>query len=81
MTTRNVRAIVARAAEQSGLSLNVHAHMLRHSCGYHLANNATKLNGDSTRVIQDYLGHENIQNTRRYTQLSAAKFKGIEKLF
>ena len=81
MTTRNVRAIVARAAEMSGLTLGVHAQMLRHSCGYNLANNATKLNGDSTRVIQDYLGHKNIQNTRRYTQLGAAKFRGIEKLF
>jgi integrase len=81
MTTRNVRAIVARASEQAALSIHVHAHMLRHSCGYHLANNAIKLNGDTTRVIQDYLGHKNIQNTRKYTQLSAAKFKGIEKLF
>jgi integrase len=30
--------------------------MLRHSCGYALANQ-----GRDTRVIQDYLGHRNIQ--------------------
>lgn len=76
MTTRNVRAIVARAADMAGLQVDVHAHMLRHSCGYNLANC-----GVDTRRIQDYLGHRNIQNTVRYTKLNAGKFKGFEKLF
>ncbi|HEY9878148.1 MAG TPA: tyrosine-type recombinase/integrase [Leptolyngbyaceae cyanobacterium] len=50
----------------------VHAHMLRHACGYYLANK-----GIDTRTIQDYLGHRNIQNTERYTQLAPNKFKGL----
>ncbi|MBT9159571.1 MAG: Tyrosine recombinase XerC [Dehalococcoidia bacterium] len=50
----------------------IHAHMLRHSCGYYLANK-----GIDTRTIQDYLGHRNIQNTERYTALSPLKFKGL----
>ena len=42
------------------------------ACGYYLANK-----GIDTRTIQDYLGHANIQNTVRYTQLSAARFEGL----
>ncbi len=50
----------------------VSAHLLRHACGYYLANK-----GVDTRTIQDYLGHANIQNTVRYTQLSSARFEGL----
>jgi integrase len=32
--------------------MRVHPHMLRHACGYKLANDAR-----DTRTIQDYLGH------------------------
>lgn len=50
----------------------IHAHMLRHSCGYYLANKSI-----DTRTIQDYLGHRNIQNTERYTALAPGKFRGL----
>ena len=76
MTTRNVRAIIARAAAASDLDIDVHAHMLRHACGYHLANL-----GVDTRAIQGYLGHKNIQHTVRYTKLAEGRFKGFDKLF
>jgi site-specific recombinase XerD len=46
------------------------AHILRHACGYALANA-----GHDTLPIQDWLGHRSIQHTTRYTQLSAAPFK------
>ena len=46
------------------------AHMLRHACGYKLAND-----GHDTRAIQAYLGHRNIQNTIRYTALAPHRFK------
>jgi site-specific recombinase XerD len=36
--------------------------MLRHACGFALADQ-----GADTRLIQDYLGHRNIQHTVRYT--------------
>jgi hypothetical protein len=49
-------------------------HMLRHACGYALANA-----GHDTRRIQDWLGHRSIQHTTRYTQLSAAPFKDFWK--
>jgi len=48
----------------------VHPHMLRHACGYALANR-----GHDTRALQAYLGHKNIQHTVRYTELSPTRFK------
>lgn len=50
----------------------VHPHMLRHGCGFALANA-----GHDTRLIQDYLGHRSISNTVRYTELSATKFRDV----
>ena len=44
--------------------------MLRHACGYKLAND-----GKDTRSLADYLGHRNMQNTMRYTELNATRFK------
>jgi type 1 fimbriae regulatory protein FimB/type 1 fimbriae regulatory protein FimE len=63
--------LLQRAAEAAGLgALKVHPHMLRHACGYKLANT-----GHDTRSIQAYLGHKNIQHTVRYTELSSARFR------
>jgi integrase len=49
-----------------------HAHMLRHACGYKLAND-----GIDMRALQAYLGHRNIQNTTRHTALAPDRFKGF----
>jgi integrase len=62
--------LVKRAGQKAGLLFQVHSHMLRHSAGYKLAGD-----GHDTRAIQDYLGHRNIGNTVRYTELSPTRFK------
>jgi integrase len=62
--------LVERAAIVADLGIKAHAHMLRHACGYKLAND-----GHDTRAIQAYLGHRNIQNTTRYTALAPQRFK------
>jgi type 1 fimbriae regulatory protein FimE len=72
MTSANVRKMVARAGRLAGLPFSVHPHMLRHACGYKLAND-----GHDTRAIQHYLGHRNIVHTVRYTELAADRFKGF----
>lgn len=72
MSERTISHIVHQAGLLAGFDFTVHAHLLRHACGYYLANK-----GIDTRTIQDYLGHANIQNTVRYTQLSAARFEGL----
>ena len=62
--------LVKRAGQKARLPFQTHAHMLRHSAGYKLAGD-----GHDTRAIQDYLGHRNISNTVRYTELSPTRFK------
>ena len=57
-------------AESAGLTIKVHPHMLRHACGFKLAND-----GHDTRALQAYLGHKNIQHTVRYTELAPSRFK------
>ena len=47
-----------------------HPHILRHACGFALANK-----GHDTRALRAYLGHRNIQHTVRYTELSPGRFK------
>ena len=70
MTTDGFRKLLARTGCAAAFGFGVHPHMLRHACGYKLAND-----GQDTRAIQHYLGHKNIQHTVRYTQLSAERFK------
>jgi type 1 fimbriae regulatory protein FimB/type 1 fimbriae regulatory protein FimE len=72
LTTSTVRKMVARAGTLAGLGFPVHVHMLRHACGYKLAND-----GIDTRTIQQYLGHASITNTVRYTELAAGRFDGL----
>ena len=72
ITAATVRKMVARAGRLAGLPFPVHPHMLRHACGYKLAND-----GHDTRAIQHYLGHKNIAHTVRYTELASDRFKGF----
>jgi site-specific recombinase XerD len=71
-TTAGFARMVDRAANAAGLGLKVHPHMLRHACGYALANA-----GQDTRALQAYLGHRNIQHTVRYTELASGRFKNF----
>ena len=64
--------MVERIGDEKLPDRGVHAHMLRHSCGHHLA-----AKGTDTRRIQDYLGHAAITSTKIYTQLQSVHLKGI----
>jgi len=74
MTASNVRKLVVRAGQQAGIGFPVRPHMLRHACGFKLAND-----GHDTRSLQHYLGHKNIAHTVRYTELAPDRFKGFWK--
>ncbi|KAF5041127.1 ISKra4 family transposase ISCep1 [anaerobic digester metagenome] len=63
---------IKRYGEAAGLPLPAHPHMLRHACGFALADQ-----GADTRLIQDYLGHRNIQHTVRYTATNPARFEKL----
>jgi integrase len=69
-TTAGFARMVERAGAEARLAFKAHPHMLRHACGYALANK-----GHDTRALQAYLGHRNIQHTVRYTELSPTRFK------
>lgn len=72
LSERMIHQIVARAGVRASLDFPVHPHMLRHGCGYYLADKGT-----DTRVIQDYLGHRQIQHTVKYTELAPGRFVGL----
>jgi hypothetical protein len=65
MTPKAFHALFGRIGIRAGMPFPVHPHMLRHGCGYALANA-----GHDTRALQAYLGHKNIQHTVRYTELA-----------
>jgi len=69
-TTAGFARLVERAGAAARLGFKVHPHMLRHACGFALANK-----GHDTRALQAYLGHRNIQQTVCYTELSPRRFK------
>ena len=70
-TTNAFFKIVARAGTEAGFSKPLHPHMFRHGCGFHMTEKGVHL-----RIIQDWLGHRNIQTTTIYTELSPGKLKG-----
>jgi site-specific recombinase XerD len=71
LTRQAVNYIVVQAGERAGLG-HVWPHMLRHSCGYYLANTGVDL-----RISQDYLGHRDPKHTVRYTRVAGRRFEGL----
>ncbi|WP_376707240.1 tyrosine-type DNA invertase [Pantoea ananatis] len=63
--------LIRAYGEKANLPISVHPHMLRHACGYSLAER-----GNDTRLIQDYLGHRNIRHTVVYTASNSERFVG-----
>ena len=71
--SRKTAWVAIRAyGEKAALTLPAHPHMLRHACGFSLADQ-----GADTRLIQDYLGHRNIQHTVMYTATNPARFEKL----
>jgi type 1 fimbriae regulatory protein FimB len=75
-TSEAIARLIERAGEAAGLPVPVpvpvHVHMLRHSCGYALANK-----GMDTRRLQHYLGHASITNTVRYSAMNPEPFRDL----
>jgi type 1 fimbriae regulatory protein FimB/type 1 fimbriae regulatory protein FimE len=69
-STAGYARMIERAGIEAKFGFKAHPHMLRHACGYKLAND-----GHDTRALQAYLGHKNIQHTVRYTEMSPTRFK------
>src|SRR5262249_17160040 len=70
MTPKAFHALFGRIGARAMSQLPIQPQMLRHGCGYALANA-----GHDTRALQAWLGHKNIQHTVRYTELAPDRFK------
>ena len=71
-TVSGLAKLIERAGIEAKMPFKVHPHMLRHACGFVLANRGT-----DTRTLQAYLGHRSIQSTVRYTELAPGRFKNL----
>lgn len=75
------RKMIEAAGVRAGLGVHVHAHMLRHTCGYRMANKRTE---DGRKIElqerQMYLGHRNIQHTLVYSRMDASMFDTINQV-
>jgi type 1 fimbriae regulatory protein FimB len=71
LTRQSVNYLVSGAAARAGLP-PVWPHMLRHSCGFYLANR-----GHDLRLIQDYLGHRDPKHTVHYTRVAGSRFEDL----
>ena len=60
-----VGAMIRGYAKQAGITKNVSAHTLRHTCASHLLKN-----GMGLLDIQELLGHTLISTTQKYTQIT-----------
>ena len=74
LSVAGYQRMVARAGVAAKFTFLIHSHMLRHACGFKLAND-----GHDTRAIQAYLGHRSIMSTVRYTALTPNRFKNFWK--
>ncbi|EOV0633092.1 tyrosine-type recombinase/integrase [Cronobacter turicensis] len=72
LSRSTVHELFRRLGREAGLSVDVYPHMLRHACGYALADL-----GVNPREIQDYLGHRNINHIMIYTASSSGGFKQL----
>ena len=73
LTARQVQIRLAQWAQQSGLGMHVHPHMLRHSFASHVLQSSGDL-----RAVQDMLGHASISATQVYTHLD---FQHLAKIY
>jgi len=72
MTRQAVNYLVAVIGRKAKITIKVFPHMLRHACGFTLANNNT-----ATATIQEYLGHRSIQNTAVYVAQNTERFRNM----
>jgi integrase len=70
--TRQAINYIVRVAGRKAKLGRVWPHMLRHSCGYYLADQGT-----DPRTIQDYLGHRDPKHTAHYTRVAGHRFEGL----
>ena len=74
LTASALQKIVSRAGREAALPMPIHPHMLRHACGFKMANE-----GRDLRVMMDYLGHRTVAQTVKYTEVCSSRFRDLWK--
>lgn len=71
MTRDAFADMLGKTAKKAGLD-DVHPHLLRHATGFKLVNQ-----GFDSLSLAAYLGHRNVNNTKRYTKMDSHRFDGL----
>jgi integrase/recombinase XerD len=72
LTRQGAWKVVHRHGEKAGLGGTVSPHTLRHSFATHLLDG-----GADVRVVQELLGHANVNTTQIYTMVSRARLRAV----
>jgi len=73
ISIRQAQKIIQKAAQKAKVRKRVFCHALRSSFATHLLES-----GVDIRVIQELLGHSNLQTTQRYTKVSTEQIKKVK---
>lgn len=73
LTPRNIQKIIQKTAKKAGINKKVTPHTLRHSFATHLLES-----GVNIRIIQELLGHANLNTTQLYTHLSQEQLRSVK---
>ncbi|MGH8519854.1 MAG: tyrosine-type recombinase/integrase [Gammaproteobacteria bacterium] len=75
LSVQGLWQIVRRAGQVAGLPFSIHPHMLRHTCGQQMLRDGVHL-----RLIQAWMGHEDVKHTEHYTRVGTERFQKISLL-
>lgn len=73
LSTRNIQLLIKKIAKKAGINKKVTPHTMRHSYATHLFEA-----GENLLIIQQLLGHENLETTKIYTHISQDQIKKVK---
>ncbi len=74
LSRQSVFKLIKETALKNNIQKSISPHTLRHSCATHLLQNGVDL-----RIVQEFLGHEDISTTEIYTHIDKSRLKEIYK--
>lgn len=76
LSTRSLGRVIERCATRAAILRHVTPHTLRHSFATHLLRGGADL-----RIVQEILGHVNVETTEIYTHIEKSELKRLHKEF